>query len=113
MNGIISISCATTHNLRIIIMRESILRIVLVTAAILLIPLVAMQFTDQVVWTLSDFVMAGVLLLGTGLLRELIVRKVTKTSHRIILVGALFAALLLVWADLAVGIFDIPGFSGS
>jgi len=36
-------------------MKDSI-RIVLGTAAILLVPLIAMQFTDEVKWDLTDFV---------------------------------------------------------
>ena len=53
------------------------LTFILITATILLlIPLVAMQFTEEVNWTLADFLVAGVLLYGTGLLCELILRKV-------------------------------------
>ena len=43
----------------------------IIVAFILLVPLVAMQFTDEVVWTLSDFVVAGVLLFGSVLVYEL------------------------------------------
>jgi hypothetical protein len=35
-----------------------------------------MQFTNEVNWTLFDFVVAGVLLLGTGFICELVIRKV-------------------------------------
>jgi protein-S-isoprenylcysteine O-methyltransferase Ste14 len=42
---------------------------------LLLIPFLAMQFTSEVNWTLSDFLVAGVLLFGTGLLIELAFRK--------------------------------------
>ena len=42
--------------------------IVLTVALLLLIPFIAMQFTNEVKWSLPDFVAAGVLLLGTGLL---------------------------------------------
>jgi hypothetical protein len=51
-------------------------RIALVTALILLVPLVAMQFTDEVDWGVADFVAAGVLLGGAGLLlQQLAARK--------------------------------------
>ena len=43
-------------------------RVALATAFILLLPLVAMQITDEVEWGLFDFVFAGVLLGGAGLL---------------------------------------------
>ena len=86
--------------------------IVLTVALLLLIPFMAMQFTDEVNWTLSDFIVMGVLLLGTGLLCELVLRKVKKTEHRIILCAVILAALFLIWAELAVGIFGTP-FAGS
>ena len=86
--------------------------IVITVVLLLLIPFVAMQFTDEVKWTPSDFVVMGVLLLGTGLMCELVMRKVKKIEHRIALCVALLAALFLIWAELAVGIFGTP-FAGS
>ncbi|MFV8363962.1 hypothetical protein ACNQGO_11310 [Flavobacterium sp. ZT3P35] len=82
--------------------------IVLTVVVLLLIPLIAMQFTNEVNWTLFDFVVAGVLLLGTSFICELVIRKVKKTNHRIILCGVILAALLLIWIELAVGIFGTP-----
>jgi peptidoglycan/LPS O-acetylase OafA/YrhL len=82
--------------------------IVTIVAFLLLIPLVAMQFTTEVNWTLSDFIVAGVLLLGTGLLCELVMRKVPKMKHRIVICAVLLFLLFLVWAELAVGIFGSP-----
>lgn len=79
---------------------------------LLLVPLVAMQFTNEVNWTASDFLVMGILLLGLGLLCELVLRKVKKSSHRILLCLGVFVAFLLVWAELAVGIFGSP-FAGS
>ena len=83
-----------------------IVRIALATSFILLIPFVAMQFTDEVVWDAMDFVTIGALLFGTGLLYELLAGKVRKTSHRMMLGIGLVIILLLVWVELAVGIFD-------
>ncbi len=83
-----------------------------VIASILLIPSIAMQFTDEVSWTLSDFIIAGVLLLGTSFLLELILRKINKKQNRMILVVVTIALLLLIWMELAVGIFGTP-FAGS
>jgi predicted neutral ceramidase superfamily lipid hydrolase len=85
--------------------------IAIFSVVILLIPLIAMQFTDKVNWTPGDFVIAGALLLGTGLLCELALRKVKKISNRIALCGAILIVFLLVWAELAVGLFGTP-FSG-
>ena len=54
--------------------------IVLTVIMLLLIPIIAMNFTDEVNWTVSDFVVAGTLLLGTGLLCELAMRKIKNSS---------------------------------
>jgi hypothetical protein len=83
-----------------------------VVGILLLIPLIAMQFTNEVNWSAFDFLIMGILLLGTGLVCELILRRVTSTPNRIILCLAVLAALVLVWMELAVGIFGTP-FAGS
>jgi peptidoglycan/LPS O-acetylase OafA/YrhL len=85
--------------------------IVLAVVLLLFIPLIAMQFTDEVSWTVLDFVVAAILLLGTGLMCELVIRKINKIKYRIAICVVLLAALLLIWAELAVGIFGTP-FSG-
>ena len=86
--------------------------IVLIVVFLLLIPLISMQFTNEVNWNLADFVVAGVLLLGTSLICEVVMRKVKETNHRIILCAAILVALLLIWIELAVGLFGTP-FAGS
>ena len=86
--------------------------IVLAVALLLLVPFIAMQFTAEVNWTLSDFVAAGALLLGTGLLCELVLRKVKRVKYRIALCASILVVLLIVWIELAVGIFGTP-FAGS
>jgi hypothetical protein len=85
-------------------MTKSIVFVGLVAALILLVPLVAMQFTDEVVWDLVDFAVAGALLIGTGLLYAMAVRKISSTKYRIVAGIALAVAFLLVWVELAVGI---------
>jgi peptidoglycan/LPS O-acetylase OafA/YrhL len=82
--------------------------IVFVVASLLLIPFIAMQFTNEVNWNLFDFIAAAVLLLSTGLLCEFVLRKVKNNTHRIIICFAILFLLLLIWAELAVGIFGSP-----
>jgi hypothetical protein len=77
-------------------------------ALILLIPLIAKQFTDEVNWSLLDFILAGTLLLGTGLTCELVWRKVKKKSLRIAICIVAIIMLLFIWAELAVGILGSP-----
>ncbi|WP_064197648.1 MULTISPECIES: hypothetical protein [Emticicia] len=79
---------------------------------LLLVPLVAMQFTNEVNWTFSDFIVAGVLLFGTGGLIELAMRKINKVGTRVWVILGILIVLFLVWAELAVGIFGTP-FAGS
>ena len=83
---------------------RSAIRVLLVTAFILLLPLVAMHFTDEVVWGVADFAVAGALLFGTGFTYALIARKVDRVVYRFAIGVALATALLLVWLNLAVGV---------
>lgn len=76
----------------------------LATGTLLLIPLIAMQFTSEVVWTLSDFIFAGTLVFGTGLTYKLITRKSGKLAYRLGVGLALATGFLLIWANGAVGI---------
>ncbi|MEO6548623.1 MAG: hypothetical protein ABIN94_11510 [Ferruginibacter sp.] len=101
-------------NIKKLFMKENkrLTGILIIVAIILLIPLIAMQFSSEVNWSVFDFVVAGVLLLGTGLLCELVIRKVNKVEHRVALCIAVLTALILVWLELAVGIFGTP-FAGS
>lgn len=86
--------------------------IVLAVAILLSIPLIGMQFSDEVNWSSFDFVVAGVLLLVTGLLCEFVMRKVNNFKRRIVICGVILAMLVLTWVELAVGIFGTP-FAGS
>jgi len=86
--------------------------IVTITTILLLIPLIAMQFSNEVNWKLSDFIIAGALLLGTGFLIDFFLRRIKNVKYRFVIVLALLVVLLLVWAELAVGVFGTP-FSGS
>ncbi|MFQ5890661.1 MAG: hypothetical protein ACE5JR_11495 [Gemmatimonadota bacterium] len=88
----------------IIMQHKNIIRIALATAFILLLPLLTMQITDEVVWDLADFAVAGALLFGTGLTYELVARKMGSIAYRVAVGIALAAAFLLVWVNLAVGL---------
>lgn len=83
-------------------------RVLLGTAAVLMVPAVAMRFTREVNWTTLDFVVAGILLAGIGSLYVLLTRKLRTVQQRRAIGGGLLLTLLLVWAELAVGIFGSP-----
>ena len=84
---------------------KSLLLVALVTAAILTIPLVAMQFTTEVSWTGSDFAAAGVLLALAGLVLTFALRKFRTTKSRLLAIGLVGLGFLYCWAEMAVGIF--------
>lgn len=81
-----------------------VLRIAAVTGFILLLPLLAMQFSDEVVWDVADFAVAGALLFGAGLAYALVARRAGSTVYRAALGLAVVTAFLLVWTNLAVGL---------
>ncbi len=89
------------------------LQIILISIGfLLLILLVAMQFTNQVNWSPLDFLIMGILLFGTGLVIDFARRKVKENEHRMLVIVAIVVIFLLIWAELAVGIFGTP-FAGS
>ncbi len=87
------------------------LRIVAWAAAtlLLLLPLIAMQFTDEVQWTAFDFIFAGALIYGTGFVLELAVRTTRNTAYRVAVGIALTATFLIIWISGAVGIIGSEG----
>lgn len=87
---------------------QRLMGIVVIVVSLLLTPLIAMEFTEEVNWDSFDFIVAAVLLLGTGLVCELVLRTVRSTQNRILLCGIVLVILFLVWAELAVGIFGSP-----
>lgn len=72
---------------------------------LLLLPLIGMQFSSEVNWGAFDFVVFGVMLLALGIGLEVTIRATSKPSHRVVTGVILLVAFLLVWAQLAVGIF--------
>lgn len=78
------------------------------TALILSIPLIAMQFKNDVNWSLSDFIIMGLLLFGMGFLFVHIAR-VTKSKYRTLIAIGVVLLTLYIWAELAVGIFTNLG----
>jgi hypothetical protein len=71
---------------------------------LLLVPLVAMQFTGEVRWTVFDFVFAGALFFVVGVTYEAAVRDTDNAAHRWAVRLALGTGFALVWVTGAVGI---------
>lgn len=74
-------------------------------AALLCVPLIAMQFTPDISWSLQDFIVMGTLLLATGLGCEWTLRKIRNKAYRLLICLSVLAIFFIAWAELAVGIF--------
>ncbi|QNA90984.1 hypothetical protein G4G28_06560 [Massilia sp. Dwa41.01b] len=83
-------------------------RVGFATAVILCIPAIAMLFTKEVNWGPGDFLVAAVLLGGTGLGLEFATLRLATGKSRVFAGMAILLAFLLVWAELAVGIVGSP-----
>ena len=91
-----------------ILKNKRLLAIISTVVLLLLIPLTAMQFTNEVNWSFGDFIVAALLLLGTGLAIEFVLKKVRNKQNRYALLFFILALLFVVWVELAVGIFGTP-----
>ncbi|HYE76072.1 MAG TPA: hypothetical protein VEF04_22185, partial [Blastocatellia bacterium] len=81
-----------------------ILRMILVVLGILMIPFIASFLTDEMQWSVSDFIFMGVLLLAAGTIYEIGVKVSSSTPARIGFGVAVFTGFVLIWMNLAVGI---------
>jgi hypothetical protein len=83
---------------------RSVFSVALVTVLILSVPLVAMQFTDAVKWSVIDFIIMAILIFGTGFSYVLLTRLSSNIVHRAAVGLAIGSTFLLIWANLAVGL---------
>ncbi len=74
---------------------------------LLLIPLIAMQFSQEVNWSISDFVIMGFLLFALGS-AIILLQNIKNKKYRFLFIAMAFATFLLIWAEMAVGIFNTP-----
>lgn len=79
---------------------------------LLFVPLVAMQFTNEVLWSPFDFVIMGALLLLVGFGIKLILKRSKNRLKTVLFIVSIAILFLLIWIELAVGIFGTP-FAGS
>ena len=78
------------------------------TGMVLLVPLVSMRFSDEVSWSATDFLIGGLLLFGASMVIQWIYKKANSRKHALILTLFFIVLTLLLWAELAVGIFGTP-----
>jgi hypothetical protein len=79
---------------------------------LLLIPLIGMAITEEINWSLLDFIIMGVLLIFLGIGIDLVINRTMNLKNRILFIGILVLMFLFIWAELAVGIFGTP-FAGN
>ncbi|MBE7177345.1 MAG: hypothetical protein INR69_13120 [Mucilaginibacter polytrichastri] len=77
-------------------------------AAILAAPGIAMQFTSEVNWSASDFVIMAILLTTTAVFIEIVLQKVHTRLYKIIMCMIVLTVFLLLYVEMAVGLFGSP-----
>lgn len=87
---------------------KKVIRNILVAELTLIIPLVAMIFSDEANWGLGDFIIAGILLVGVGIAYRLIISGVKSDPKRAAIGILLAVAMILIWVEMAVGLFGSP-----
>jgi hypothetical protein len=75
----------------------------------MLLPLLAMQVTDEMRWDAADSVLFGLLLSSACFAFELGARKTGSNAYRAAVAVAVAAVFLIAWVALAVGIIGDPG----
>ncbi len=94
-------------------MTKKITRLLLVVALILIVPLLGTLFVDGWNWGIEDFIFAAVMLFTAGLGFQFAHAKFKNPTYRTIAILGIIMIFLFIWVELAVGIFNISGISGS
>ncbi|CAI8932953.1 hypothetical protein [Chryseobacterium sp. IT-36CA2] len=92
--------------------KQKTIAIYVLPLALLSIPLLGNLFSKEVNWSASDFLIAGILLFATTFFINLVRSKIKKQSQKVMICIFIMLALVLIWLELAVGIFGSP-FAGS
>lgn len=79
---------------------------------LLLIPLIGMAITDEINWSLYDFIIMGSLLISLSIGINFVSNRTKNLKNRYLYIGILVLIFTFIWAELAVGIFGTP-FAGS
>lgn len=107
------------ENMTQLMQTKNYLRWVLITAAVLVVPALAMVLNigvpdpgsgiEGISWGPMDFAIIGVLVLGSGLLYEYASTHAGTFAHRAAVGIAVAAGLFLIWINLAVGMIGDEG----
>jgi hypothetical protein len=78
----------------------------------LLFPLIGMFFSNEINWSFFDFIIMGILILSLSFSIKQVLKSTKNINYRILIIALILILFLLIWAELAVGIFETP-FAGS
>lgn len=87
---------------------KQVLKLILGLESILLVPMLVQLFLKAVQWSLFDYIVMGVLLLGLALGITLVYKMRTNKNKRRILLLVVLILFFILWAELAVGLFGSP-----
>lgn len=87
--------------------------VALVTGMILLIPLIAMQYTVEVNWSIGDFIVMGILLFGTGAAFVILTAYSNNAIYKVAMLFAVGSTFLMIWSNLAVGLIGSGAHAGN
>ncbi len=82
--------------------------VVFLPLLLLLIPLIGTLVSNEVNWSFFDFIIMGILILSLSFGIKQVLKATNNRMFRMLLIGLILILFLLVWAELAVGIFDTP-----
>ncbi len=85
-----------------LVSKHQVLRLLGVTGALLLIPLIAMQITNEVSWKVGDFIVAAALLVSFGYSYELLSKLFPGKRSQLLIIVTVLLLLVLTWSILAV-----------
>ena len=74
----------------------------------LLIPLIGMAISDEINLSVFDFIIMGFLLILLSIGINFVIKPVKNLKNRFLYIGILVLIFMLIWEELAVGVFGTP-----
>lgn len=79
---------------------------------LLLLPMLGMFISNEINWSVFDFIIMGILILSMSFGIKQVLRTTRNIKNRSLIIGIILIIFIIVWIELAVGIFESP-FAGS
>lgn len=91
-----------------IVKKNNVVVLLSIVGMLLFVPLIAMQFTNEVDWDFPDFLIAAILMFVLGFSLINVWRRIKSRNLRVFFSIGVLLLFLLIWAELAVGLFNSP-----